>query len=118
MKLPARVRIWTHRAQNRYWDTLAVLSGYCNNCPWTADPGGGSGYSFWRCAYKRGHEQPHRYRNYTWTDDGHGKYDPIPAGEPWPTQPHDRAATPTRRQQRQKQTWLDRQFTAMREGRS
>lgn len=114
MKLPGRIWILIHRTQDRWWDLLAALSGYCNACPWSPVPGESSGYRHWRCGYQRGHELPHRYRNYTWGDDGRGTYDPLPNGHGWPEQPHDRTGTPTRRQARQSKAWLEQQWADMR----
>lgn len=56
-------------------DVRAVLSGYCNR----SIPRVWGGYAHWRCALRRGHDLPHRYRNYTWASPGaRVEYDPVP----------------------------------------
>ncbi len=45
----------------------------CCDCPY---PHGG--YSFWRCGKRRGHKGRHRMRNYTWSDDGRTRFEPLP----------------------------------------
>lgn len=99
MKLPGRVWIWIHRTQNRWHDLLAVCVGYCNDCPWRPDPYHGGGYTFWRCALKRGHYGEHRARNYTWDENGDTAYVPVPIGASMPEQPWDRKPTARRSQQ-------------------
>ena len=97
-----RFRI-AYRLINRWHDTVAVRAGYCNRSPWSPAPNGG--YSQWRCAHRRGHDGAHRYRNYTWTDDGGSEYAPIADGS-WPRQPHDRHGVLTLRQERLRKAWV------------
>lgn len=62
-------------------DVRAVLSGYCNRSvsrQW-------GGYAHWRCGLRRGHDLPHRYRNYTWAGPGaRVEYNPVPMGQSMP----------------------------------
>lgn len=95
-----------HRLGNRWMDTRAFLAGYCNDCPWNADPGQGGGYSFWRCGWKRRHDGLHRSRNYVWTDDGRTSYVPVNfLAEEWADQPWDRHPTTTLRTERARRRW-------------
>lgn len=76
--LKTRAWITWHQVQNRFYDTVAVLRGYCNDCPWRPDfryPGGG--YKHWRCGLGHGHSGQHRFINYTWGADGRTSYEPI-----------------------------------------
>lgn len=91
-----------YRVRNRLLDARAVISGYCNHSPWTERPDGG--YSFWRCGHKRRHNGPHRYRNYTWTEPGPGDYAPVKGDGV--SQPWERHACLTMRQQRRYSAWL------------
>lgn len=103
MKLPGRVWIAIHRTQNRWHDLRAALAGYCNDRPVkTGIPGEGGGYSFRRCALRRGHDGDHRARNYTW--DQHGKTAYAPTRK-CPSQPWDRNPTATIRQTRNHRRW-------------
>lgn len=76
-------------------DVRAWWKGYCNDCPARPDPGQGGGYSFWRCALKRGHDGLHRARNYVWTDDGGCEYMPVPIDAWMPRQDRERGAGST-----------------------
>lgn len=83
MRLPGRYYRITFRAENAlrdWWDKRV-----CGTC--CAVPTGG--YDFWRCGRKAHHLGPHRFNNYTWTDDRAAEYDPIDAvtremGVDWP----------------------------------
>ncbi|MFI6333249.1 hypothetical protein ACIBBG_33980 [Micromonospora chersina] len=110
-------RIWRRRAVNRWYDLRAVLAGYCNNQPYPAIPGEGGGYAHWRCALKRGHEGMHRPRNYVWNAGGHTDNLPIPHGQPGVDQPWERSMTMTRRQDRQRDRWMNRRYAEMRASR-
>lgn len=115
MKLPGRAWIAIHRTQNRWHDLVAVLCGYCNDTPNTDGfPDGSNGYSFWRCARRRGHSGQHRYRNYVWDNSGRTEYRPV---HPSPSQPWDRNATPTMRQARAMGEWTKRQHAKRRAAR-
>jgi hypothetical protein len=76
------------RLDNCWQDLRAVLAGACNASTWDPTIPGYHGYSHWRCAKKRGHDQevkvyrdgdyvdgatygPHRFNNYTWVGPGH-----------------------------------------------
>lgn len=118
MRIPGRLWIWWHRAQNRYADARAILAGYCNHRPWSPRPGEGGGYSHWRCALNRGHDGLHRARNYVWSDDDRTDYLPIPAGHPMPYQRWERNMTPTRRQEREREAWQREQTAKRRAARS
>lgn len=93
MRIPGRVWVQIHRAQNRVRDIAAVVAGYCNDQP--GEPGGG--YRHWRCARRQRHRGLHRFRNYVWDAQGRTEYAPVDA---FPSQPWDRNGTPTRRQAR------------------
>lgn len=103
MRIPGRLYVTMHRVQNSWQDLFASLAGYCNNCPWTPDPGKSNGYTFWRCALKDGHDGLHRNRNYVWADDGKCSYDPLESFQI--QQPKERKVTPSRRQSRQRDKW-------------
>lgn len=109
MKFPGRVWIAIHRTQNRWHDLLAILYGYCNDCPRKTgllDEGGG--YGHWRCARRRHHDGMHRFVNYVWTDDGKVTYLPAPPGSGSEAhQPNrwERNLTPTMRQARLGRAW-------------
>jgi hypothetical protein len=109
MKLPGRAWIAIFRVDNRWKDLLAILAGYCNHCPWTADPAQGGGYAFWRCALRRGHDGLHRARNYVWEDDGRPSYVPMPNRQRIPQQPWQRRTSFTRRQTRAREMWHQQQ---------
>lgn len=103
MKLPALAWRTIHRTQNRWWDLRAFLAGYCNDCPSKSGvPGEGGGYSFWRCALRRGHDGDHRSKNYTWDQHGKTTYAPL-RKHPW--QPWERTPTSTIRQTRNHRRW-------------
>ncbi|WP_328941559.1 hypothetical protein OG259_07750 [Streptomyces sp. NBC_00250] len=92
-----------HRIDNRWWDFLAVLNGYCNDRPVkTGVPGQGGGYSHTRCALPRGHDSVHRSRNYVWGENGKTMYLPV---EDFPSQPWGRHPTSTLRQARNARRW-------------
>lgn len=58
-------------------DVSALAAGYCNR----ADSWRWGGYAHWRCSLRRGHDLPHRFRNYTWAGPGASvEYDPVPMG--------------------------------------
>lgn len=64
----------TRREMVTAWDDVrAWTRGYCNDCPRSV-----GGYSFWRCGMRRGHDLPHRSRNYVWDPTG-VRFDPEPA---------------------------------------
>lgn len=102
-----RFYVLAHRLQNRWHDVRAILAGYCNDCPWRADPADGGGYRNWRCALKRGHKGMHRSRNYVWDEAGRTDYAPM---RDFPQQPWGRNMTPTMRQARQMGDWQQRQL--------
>lgn len=104
MRLPGYAWRTIHRTQNRWYDLIANLTGYCNNSPWTPRPSGG--YSFWRCALRGGHDSAHRARNYTWEDHGNTQYAPVSNGAPMPSQPRDRKPSLTLRQARHSRDWV------------
>lgn len=115
----ARSWCWVtwHRAKNRWYDLRAILAGYCNDCPYSGDPGEGGGYAHWRCAHRRGHDGLHRSNNYVWSDDGQTDYVPIPHGQDTPTEPWagKRSMTPTMRQARQGRHWQEERARERRE---
>jgi len=114
MRIPGRLYIWWHRTQNRYWDARAMLSGFCNHKPWSPIPGEGGGtYAHWRCALKRNHDGLHRARNYVWTDSGDADYFPVPTGLPVPSQPWTRHMMGTRREDRQRDAWLESRYAGI-----
>lgn len=89
-----------YRIANRWWDLLAALHGYCNDCPVkTGTPDETGGYSHWRCTLRRWHGGDHRYRNYVWNADGSSDYAPV---DHCPSQPWDRHSVPTMRQARER----------------
>lgn len=98
--LRALPRTTWQRTVRRMRDWQAVAAGYCNDCPWSPIPGDGRGYFYWRCALRRNHDSPHRYRNYTWKPGERVAYDPLPD---YPQQPHERPMVLTRRQSRQRE---------------
>lgn len=106
MKFPGRVWRIIFQLQNLWWDSRAVLAGYCNHCPNDGTPGSG-GYTFWRCGRRRRHEGLHRANNYVWTDDGVTHYLPVPPGLLQRVhQPYRRSAgAMTRRQRRNRDAW-------------
>jgi hypothetical protein len=65
-----------------WWDDLVAVHvrGYCNDTPRRPDMTGG-GYSFWRCADRRGHGGLHRSNNYVWNDAGKTSFAPVRPGE-------------------------------------
>lgn len=70
-----RAHYWfrLHNAVRDIWDRR--IRGLC-----VAAPSGyitGGAYHFWRCALKHGHDGPHRFQNYVWTDLGTAQYDPL-----------------------------------------
>jgi hypothetical protein len=78
VRLPTRYYRMKFRTINRlrdWWDR--EVRGLCCKPP---KPGQG-GYRFWRCGLERDHEGPHRFVNYTWTDDERGgggvRYQPL-----------------------------------------
>jgi hypothetical protein len=110
--LARRARCTKQRLQNRWWDLLAILAGYCNDRPdKTGVPGEGGGWIHWRCALRRGHGDVHRSRNNVWDDQGKPLHLPV---RDHPAQPWDRHMIRTRRQERLNQQWLERQWAAMR----
>lgn len=112
MKIPGLAWRTIHRTQNRWHDLLAILHGYCNDCPSkTGIPGQGGGYSFWRCALLRHHDGQHRARNYVWDESGRTEYAPL---RDFPSQPWDRTPTSTIRQTRNHRRWQREQSAARR----
>lgn len=106
MKLSGRAWRVIFRLQNAWWDARAVLAGYCNHCPNSGVPGQGGGYTWWRCALRRGHEGMHRACNYVWSDDGDTSYLPTRPRQAMPDQPWRRSAgAMTRRQRRNREAW-------------
>ncbi len=105
-------RYWRrrHKLENKAKDFLAWVWGFCNDCPWRAEPG--SGYSFWRCGRDSGHDGLHRSRNYVWGADGRPEYVPVDnaaatklTDAPYADQPWSRSPTLSRRQQRAADAW-------------
>lgn len=82
--IPWQIRMWLPtRGELRVLraDVAAVLSGYCNR----GDSWRWGGYAHWRCGLRRGHDLPHRFRNYTWAGPGaQVEYDPVPMGQAMP----------------------------------
>jgi hypothetical protein len=113
MRIPDRLYVWWHRAQNRYWDTRAVLAGFCNHRPWSPIPSEPGGYAHWRCNLRRHHEGLHRSNNYVWSDDGRTDYLPVPVGQRAPHQPWDRHMAGTRRDDRIRDAWLETQYAGI-----
>ena len=110
--MKTRLHIWRKRAVNRWYDLRATLAGYCNHRPYSPIPGEGGGYAHWRCSLPRRHEGMHRSRNYVWSVDGRTNYLPVPHGVRMPRQPWERSMTPTSRQARERDRWLNRQYAA------
>ncbi len=105
-------RYWRRRYRIENWamDARAVWRGYCNNCPWRAEPG--HGYSWWRCGRKDGHDGMHRSRNYVWGEDGRPEFVPVVGtaaakltDAPYADQPWVRNPGLNRRQQRAADAW-------------
>lgn len=110
MNLKTQLYLAKTRTANRWHDLLATLHGYCNHRPIkSGTPGDGGGYHHWRCALRRSHDGDHRFVNYTW--DADGRTDFAPLDHP-PSQPWDRYATLTRRQQRERKRWDAERYEA------